>query len=117
MIVRTLRLVPFLLAVAWASMVVAQGTPPAAPPPSASAEDPSKPCVTARKKLDKEQRSLAAATDALARDKKARESCSSKSMCARYDTSISATEKRKSRHETRVSRFKEDADKACRAPS
>jgi len=114
MIVRTFRLVPLLLVLAWALPVMAQGTPPGAAPP-ASAGEASKPCVTARKKLDKEQRSLAATTDALARDKKARESCSSKSMCARYDTSISATDKRRSRHETRVSRFKEDADKACRA--
>jgi hypothetical protein len=71
--------------------------------------------VTAKKRLDAEQRSLAAATDSLAHDKQARESCSSKSMCTRYDTAISATEKRKARHETRLTRFKEDADKACAA--
>ena len=70
--------------------------------------------MTARKKEDREQRSLTAATDALARDRKARESCSSKSMCTRYDTAISAMEKRQARHETRLTRFKEDVDKACK---
>jgi hypothetical protein len=79
------------------------------------AAGPSKQCVTARKRLDAEQKSLAAATDSLARAKKARESCSGKSMCTRYDTAISATEKRQARHATRLTRFKEEADKACAA--
>jgi hypothetical protein len=82
----------------------------AAPPP---APNPSKACVTAKKRLDAEQRSLAGAIESLARDKKARESCSSKSMCTRYDTAISATEKRQARHETRLTRFKDEAAKAC----
>jgi hypothetical protein len=69
--------------------------------------------VTAKKRLDAEQRSLAGAIESLARDKKARESCSSKSMCTRYDTAISATEKRQARHETRLTRFKDEAAKAC----
>ena len=54
--------------------------------------------MTARKKADTERRSLTAATDSITKDKKARESCSSKSMCARYDTAISAMEKRQARH-------------------
>jgi hypothetical protein len=105
---RTLRLLPWFLAVTFALPALAQT-------PAPSAADPSKECETAKKRLDKEQRSLAAATDMLARDKKGRESCSSKSMCTRYDTSISATEKRRARHETRLGRFKEDAEKACKA--
>ena len=81
-----------------------------------TASEPSKQCITARKKEDKEQRSLNSANESIARDTKARESCSSKSMCTRYDTAISATEKRKARHETRLARFKEDAAKDCKAP-
>jgi hypothetical protein len=106
-------LVPLLFAVTFALPASAQ---PAAPAPGASATgpEPSKQCVTARKKEDREQRSLTAATDSLARDRKARESCSSKSMCTRYDTAISAMEKRQARHETRLMRFKEDVDKACK---
>ena len=72
--------------------------------------------MTATKKVAAEQRSLASAVDSLAHDKKGRESCSSKSMCERYDTAISATEKRQARHETRLARFKEDAAKACKSP-
>jgi hypothetical protein len=90
----------------------AQTTAPAAAP--AASPDSSKQCVTARKREDREQRSLTAATDALARDRTGRESCSSKSMCARYDTAISAMEKRQARHEIRLARFKEDVDKACK---
>ena len=110
-----LALAPLLFAVAAAFPVSAQ-TPAPTPAPAAnrSAPEPSKPCATARKKDDKEQRSLDAANDSLARDRKARESCSSKSMCARYDTAISAMEKRKSRHETRLTRFKEDVAKDCK---
>ena len=106
-------LVSMLFAVAFALPASAQ---PAALAPGANATgpEPSKQCVTARKKEDREQRSLTAATDTLARDRKARESCSSKSMCTRYDTAISAMEKRQARHETRLTRFKEDVDKACK---
>ena len=86
----------------------------AAPAPVATGAEPTKQCMTARKKEDKEQRSLTSAIDSIAHDKKARESCSSKSMCARYDSAISAMEKRQARHETRLSRFKEDVDKACK---
>src|SRR5450432_3345725 len=107
---RTARLLPFFIALAW---VWPAGAQPVANP---AAAEPSKPCLTATKKVAAEQRSLSAAVDSLAHDKKARESCSSKSMCERYDTSISATEKRRARHETRVARFKEDAAKACKAP-
>ena len=93
--------------------IVAFALPAAAQTAIPSAADPAKECVTARKRLDKEQRSLAAATESLAHDKKARESCSSKSMCTRYDTAIRATEKRQARHETRLTRFKEEVGKAC----
>ncbi len=102
----TLRVLPWFLAVTFVLPVSAETATP-------SAAGPSKQCMTAKKRLDAEQRSLTAATESLARDKKARESCSSKSMCTRYDTAISATEKRQARHETRLTRFKEEADKAC----
>ena len=109
-------LVPLLLMAAVALPAAAQtSAPAAAPAASPTGPEPTKQCVTARKREDREQRSLTAAIDAIARDRKARESCSSKSMCARYDTAISAMEKRQARHETRLTRFKEDVDKACAA--
>lgn len=109
------RFVPLLIAVSIALPASAQIVAPApTPAASPSAPEPSKQCVTARKKEDREQRSLSAATDTIARDRKARESCSSTSMCARYDTAIGDMEKRQARHETRLTRFKEDVDKACR---
>ena len=85
------------------------------PAPAAGAAEPSKTCMTARKKEDKEQRSLTSANESIAKDKKARESCSSKSMCARYDSAIAAMEKRQARHETRLARFREDVEKACKS--
>jgi hypothetical protein len=105
-------LVALLFVAASAPQAAAQS---AAPTPGAAVAELTKQCLTARKKEDKEQRSLTAAIDAIARDKKARESCSSKSMCSRYDSAISAMEKRQARHETRLTRFKEDVDKACKA--
>ena len=85
------------------------------PMPATGAAEPSKSCMTARKKEDKEQRSLTSANESIAKDKKARESCSSKSMCARYDSAITAMEKRQARHQTRLARFKEDVEKACKS--
>ena len=110
---RTLRLLPPVLAFAF--VLAAPGESRAASPDPAAAPETSKNCSTARKKADKEQRSLTAATESIARDKKGRESCSSKSMCARYDSAISAMEKRQARHETRLTRFKEDVEKSCAA--
>ena len=108
-------LVGLLFAAAIAFPASAQNSPSTpAPVASPAGPEPSKQCVTARKKEDREQRSLNAATDSIARDRKARESCSSKSMCARYDTAISAMEKRQARHETRLTRFKEDVANACK---
>jgi hypothetical protein len=107
---RAACLLPLLLAVV---IALPAGAQPAASP---VAPEPSKQCLTATKKVAAEQRSLTGAIDSLTHDKKARESCSGKSMCERYDTAISATEKRQARHETRLARFKEDAAKACRAP-
>ena len=112
--VAPLPVIPLLLAAVIALPVAAQTSAPA-PAANPSIQEPSKSCATARKKEDREQRSLNAAIDSIARDKKARESCSSKSMCTRYDAAISAMEKRQSRHETRLTRFREDVDKACKA--
>ena len=81
----------------------------AAPP-----ADVSKKCLAATRKVDREQKALSAAVDSIAKDKKGRESCSTKSMCARYDAAIDSMEKRKARHETRLTRFKQDADSACK---
>ena len=110
---RTILRLLLLLVIAAEVPAIAQTTAPGAAP---AGTEPSKQCMTARKKEDKEQRSLTSAIDSIARDTKARESCSSKSMCARYDEAISAMEKRKARHETRLARFKEDVDKDCKAP-
>ncbi len=110
---RTIGPLVLLLVAAAAFPAVAQTVAPAAA--SAGAE-PTKACMTARKREDKEQRSLAAAIDSIAKDSKGRESCSSKSMCARYDSAISDMEKKKARHEMRLSRFKEEAEKVCKTP-
>ena len=109
---RTLCFIPLLLALALAGTT----TSFAASPEPAAVPEPTKKCSTARKQAEKEQRSLTSATDSIAHDKKARESCSSKSMCARYDSAISAMEKRQARHETRLARFKDDLEKFCAPP-
>ena len=116
MIRQSLKLSLFILA-ALSFPVAAQTAAPVPAPASAGVTpEPSKRCVTARKKEDKEQQSLTAAIDAIAKDTKGRESCSSKSMCARFDDAISAMEKRQARHETRLARFKEEVDSECKAP-
>ena len=81
--------------------------------PATGVAEPTKSCMTARKKEDKEQRSLTSANESIAKDTKARETCSSKSMCARYDAAVADMEKKKARHETRLARFREDVEKAC----
>ena len=113
--IRTTVVLSMLIVPTWVLPAAAQSATPVAPP-TATAREPTKQCLTARKREDKEQRALAAAIDAIAKDAKGRESCSSKSMCARYDAAISDMEKRKVRHETRLAKFKEDVDNDCKAP-
>jgi hypothetical protein len=107
------RFLVFAMIAAAPLLAAAESSPPATPAGAPAAL--SRNCISANRKVDKEQKALASALDLLAKDTKSRESCSSPSMCARYDSAIGATEKRKTRHETRLARFKEDASKACKA--
>jgi hypothetical protein len=101
--------------------LVTIATPAAAQPAAATEPEvaaapaaASKKCLSASRKVEREQRALTAAVESIAKDRKGHESCSTKSMCSRYDAAIDTMEKRKSRHETRLTRFKEDAEKACK---
>lgn len=89
-----------------ASLVVASALAQFAPAPTKS-------CESAKRKIEREQKSLAAAADSIARDRRAGETCASRSVCARYDSAIAGTEKRRSRHEARLARFKVEAVAAC----
>ncbi|MFO1323332.1 MAG: hypothetical protein U1F15_04635 [Burkholderiales bacterium] len=85
-------------------------------PGCVQAAETSKACETARRKVEREQRSINAAADSIARDRTARESCTTRSQCARYDASIADAERSKSRHETRLARFKVEVGQTCAAP-
>jgi hypothetical protein len=74
-----------------------------------------KKCDTLKQRIAKEQSSLAAFEQTIAADKKGRETCSTKPMCARYDQAIKAMEARKSEHQTRLSKLKSDAVEACKS--
>lgn len=74
----------------------------------------SKPCDNARKKVAREERALAETGEAIARAQRARETCASKSACARIDDAVSDGERRRARHATRLARFREEAAAACR---
>ena len=91
-------------ALALTGHALAQSAPPAA----------SKPCENARKKVAREERSLAATGEAIARAQRARTTCASKSACARFDDAVSDGERRRVRHEARLARFQEEAAGACR---
>jgi Ni/Co efflux regulator RcnB len=88
----------------------------AAPALAQDAPATTKSCETAKRKIEREQKSLAAATDSMVRDQRARQTCASRSVCARYDSAIAGTDKRRWRHEARLARFKEEAAAACAAP-
>ncbi len=73
-----------------------------------------KKCDSWQRRVAAEQKSLVDASDSIAKDKRARESCATKGACARYDQAIKSMEARRSRHETRLGKFKIDAEKACK---
>jgi hypothetical protein len=94
--------IPYLVAAAIAVLAV-----------PAIAADHAKACQTAMRKVEREQRSLAAAHDAIARDRQARDTCSSRTVCARYDSAIAGTERRATRIASRLARFEAEVAQTC----
>lgn len=76
---------------------------------------PTKACDTARKKIDREQKSIASAAESVARDRKARETCTSRVLCSRLDASIESASRRQARHEARLVRFRTEVVDKCGA--
>lgn len=74
---------------------------------------PTKACDTARKKIDREQKSIANAAESVARDRKARETCTSRVLCSRLDASIESASRRQARHEARLVRFQDEVKAKC----
>ena len=87
---------------------------PPAPPEQQSQSAVNKKCDSLQRHIAKEQKSLASFDETIATDKKGRETCASKPMCARYDQAIKAMEARKAQHETRLAKFKSEAEDVCK---
>jgi len=87
---------------------------PPAPAGEQSQSAANKKCDSMQRHIAKEQRSLASFDQTIAADKKGRETCASKAMCARYDQAIKAMEARKAQHEARLAKFKSDAENDCK---
>jgi hypothetical protein len=73
-------------------------------------------CETAQRRVAKEEKSLAAAEQELILDRRGKESCATQGACARFDSAIKSMEARKARHETRLGKFKADAEQDCKRP-
>ncbi|MEP7329186.1 MAG: hypothetical protein ABI777_08225 [Betaproteobacteria bacterium] len=75
---------------------------------------PNKRCEAAEKRIARENRDLKATLETLGREHKARETCSTRSVCARIDDNIATLEKRHYRHEIRLVRSRGEALEVCR---
>ena len=105
--------------VAWTLIALTIALPAFAQIPPAPAEQQSqsaanRKCDSIQRHIAKEQKSLASFDETIATDKKGRETCASKPMCARYDQAIKAMEARKAQHEARLAKLKSDAENACK---
>lgn len=74
-------------------------------------------CDAANKRVAREMKDVTATLDALGRERKARESCTTRSVCARIDDNIATIEKRHQRHEVRLVRSRGEVLDACRPPA
>jgi hypothetical protein len=101
-----------LIALTFALPAFAQIPPPAG---DQSQSATNKKCDSMQRRVAKEQKSLASFDETIAADKKGRETCASKPMCARYDQAIKAMEARKAQHETRLAKFKSEAEDVCKS--
>ena len=73
-------------------------------------------CDAAEKRIAREKRDLASTLLALGRERKARETCPTRSGCTRIDQTIASLEKRHHRLEVRLVRSRADALEVCRPP-
>ena len=104
---RTALCLSTLLALATAPAAVADDVP-------GPATEAIRKCDTAQRRVAKEEASLAATADELDRDRRGKESCATKGACARFDAAIKSMELRKAQHETRLAKFKSDAEQICK---
>ena len=106
----TLALVSTLLAAAIVNAAISQ--------PLAGGNDAqtaaNKKCDIVQRRIAKEEKSLASFDEMIAADRKGRETCASKPMCARYDQAIKAMESRKAQHQARLAKLRTDAETACK---
>ena len=73
-----------------------------------------KACNAAGHRLAREQNTLAAAQDEVARYTKLQHNCGTKSVCARYAAALESLDKRIARHTLRIDRFAAARDTACK---
>ena len=71
-------------------------------------------CQSAKRKVAKEEKWETKGEAVIERDRKARATCATDPVCARYDARIKSMESRKAHHDARLARFKADAARACR---
>jgi hypothetical protein len=110
------RLACAALALLLPELAGAQIPPPGATTPQAASAAPvNRKCVSVQRRVAKEERALAVASESISTNRRAREGCPNKSTCTRYDDAIKAMEARKARHDTRLTKFKIEADKVCKA--
>ena len=82
--------------------------------PSGATPGANKRCDAAEKRIAREKKDVATTLEALGRERKARETCATRSGCARIDDNIATLEKRHHRHEVRLVRSRNDALESCR---
>jgi len=84
-----------------------------APSPDQPAKAAGKSCDNAKRKVMREERASAEVADSLAKARHARETCVSRSACARHDETIRDTQRQQGRQATRLARFAQERDAAC----
>lgn len=73
-----------------------------------------KPCLSATRKLEREQSSLATAEADVERYRKLVQGCHNRLTCARYTAALAWLDKRVDRHQRRIERFDTSRRDACK---
>jgi hypothetical protein len=72
-------------------------------------------CVKAKRKVAKEEKWTTAGEATLERNRKARDVCTTRAVCERYDARLHALEMRKARHDSLLAKSRSEAASACGA--
>lgn len=73
-------------------------------------------CLAAKRRVTRQQEVVADVAARTIRERRVRDTCATKQLCARADRALKASETRKTRYDRQLAQFESEAANLCRMP-